>query len=302
MAYNIWNTLKQSPATYIPKAASNIYGRLKSTPQYTAGAGGIPTWDNLKRALTPQTAYAADGTETAYRPKGDGGWDFFVNSQPASYQDYMNSGGTTQPPATITGGETNTWTPKSYNNVIYDTPEAYKAAVDEDIMTQHAETTAKIEKMWKAGLITLEDKETAIAKNRADLIVSRDAALADQKGFFSSVSPQALQSQEGVYAGKVNTDYANNAAQIGPEVSGKFGSMTPEQIAQYANAPGMGQVGNLARGYQDLATQRADLTATEGRNLNSNLDASTNMLINAKSDMASLGAGATDYKIGRAHV
>jgi len=220
-----------------------------------------------------------------------------------SYDEYLlDNGGTTStgqtdpsnpeptappsPAGGTTGGETAAPAYRQvYNQVEYTTPEAYKAAVDSDILAQHDETKKKIDNMYDRGLITLDEKETAIAENRRQLKTSRDEALADQAGFFSSVSPQALQSQQGTYANKVQTDYQNTEKQLGPEMS--FRNLTPEQVAQYANTPNLGASGQIVRGFADLGQQRADLIAEAGRNKMSNLDATANNLITAKEQLKS---------------
>lgn len=70
-------------------AASNVIDRYNSS-------GG-----NVGFALKPQTTYASDTSQmgewggTYARAKADGGYDFFVNGQPASFGDYVGAGGQT---------------------------------------------------------------------------------------------------------------------------------------------------------------------------------------------------------------
>jgi hypothetical protein len=67
-----------------------------------------------KNFFTPQSVYAAESTTpyvpenfTGYKKKPDGGYDYFVNSMPASIQDYQSAGGTlpTDEPSVTSGGQ-----------------------------------------------------------------------------------------------------------------------------------------------------------------------------------------------------
>jgi len=99
---NLENMSPMQKVTYPIRAAQNVYGRVAELPQYTYGAGGVPsnsTLKNMVRALRPQTAYANDQSQMGQwkkfdvRKKADGGYDYYINGNQASLEHYYLAGG-----------------------------------------------------------------------------------------------------------------------------------------------------------------------------------------------------------------
>lgn len=96
MAFSLLNTIK-NVASNPGLAWDNATNRLTQGIQDSQGAStNTKFFGGLKDFFTPQSAMAADSNMTGptYQPKSDGGYDYFVNGNPASIEDFYNSGGT----------------------------------------------------------------------------------------------------------------------------------------------------------------------------------------------------------------
>lgn len=142
-------------------------------------AFGAPQYGPFQSELTGQVA----GTQTAQAPapldSGTGG----------------GGGGTEEPPFEA-------W----FEGTKYTDPSAYQEAVSGRIREEYKRSRAGLDDDYNTGLITFEDREREL-KNL------RDKTLQSQQGYFSAISPQAIQSQQGTYAGEVREEYGRGEEQ-----------------------------------------------------------------------------------------
>jgi len=224
-------------------------------------------------------------------PKEDGGFDFFVNGNAASYKDFLEAGGPkltsaevfaaldaaavakgvkfgsgssaadlyNTPPAG--GGVTSEPTTpptfeRYYNGQLYTDIDSYNAAVDASILDAYNKSVTQINKMYDAGLISLDEREKSINRTKENLGKQRTSALESQQGYFNNISPDAYQSQQAKYKGKVEDSYNQAMGDIGDSFGGRsYKDLSQEELAGYNNR--LTETGRLARDYINFQDQKA---------------------------------------------
>ena len=176
--------------------------------------------------LIQSTSYGQD----VRVPKADGGYDFYrilpdnsitsisakdvgggmnppisptVPTAPADTQQ-TDTGATTG--GTTTGGGV-VFTPQYVGNVLYTDPVAYQQAVTAQAQQNYNTQMQGLNTSYNQGL-------SNYANQFQQLGVNKDATLQNQNAYFNSISPDAMQSQQGVYQGKVNDQYNQSANQM----------------------------------------------------------------------------------------
>lgn len=217
MPYNVWNTLSQAPAKYVPKAVSNIYGRLMDTPQYESGAGGVPVWQNLKEAFTPQTARAS-GTDDSMmgsvsNPLSGGTLPGSDATPEATTTTPATTGGTTPESNidVIDGVSYNLNDPGQFQayiqaaNAKLDSAFEYfknsaETTRDEDIAEAKAQEERVLDNIKKAmdNLAYSRGKyDQDFTRSVADLAEGFRQGTAKRQTFYASVAPRVYQSSQG---------------------------------------------------------------------------------------------------------
>lgn len=249
-------------------AAKNLYARA--------------TDSGIRYALMPQHVYAADNSTesgmstatTGYKKKADGGYDYVINGNPASLQDYIAAFGienvpqdepalaqmTTNPVTDAgtsgTGGTSGGGSGTIQSNKIvgpdggiYDiaTPDgaaAYKIAKDNWVNDQYNKYTG--------------DFSTDLKRSKEDNATQKLALARSKKNFYGDVSQGG--NDIGSYARDINALGTNrDAAQ--QSVMGKFLSLGPN-VYQSAEGENLKEVGNIYdQGVTQANNEKADTEA-----------------------------------------
>jgi hypothetical protein len=98
--------------------------------------------------------------------------------------------------------QSQTFAPISYGGQTYNDPTQYVNAVIGDAKTTHDKNISQIKAAYENGLLSFEQKQKLIDQNTRSLKDQLDQTLASQQGYFNAISPDAVQSQQGVMAGK----------------------------------------------------------------------------------------------------
>jgi len=295
---NLQNMPTSQKLMYPVGAAGNIYKRLRESPQYTMGAGGVPTPSSILGALQPQTAYASepDGTfgGTYSVPKADGGYDYFVNGQPASVEDYYNATGNVpqdEPAIQQTQQTNNTTTAitptggggsapklgfarltingqiKEYN---LDDPNQ-KVAFFSDKMTllnqQKEEALARNGGIYDQSIdaIRQEIADTQAAaqqyvedynKNVNEFGEGYSLGGAKRGQYYSSLSPNAFQSSQGTSAQKAESKYIEGLGDMAQEAQSNVGS---DFLSNPENFAAIGEGTTYGRAIGGLKQERQNL-------------------------------------------
>lgn len=106
------------------------------------------------------------------------------------------------PNALASAQAANSFSPIDYNGTTYTDPTSYANAIIGDARTAHDKNITQINQAHDAGLITFDQRQQLIDQNRQSLKDQLANTLNSQQGYFDQVSPDAIQSQQGVMAGK----------------------------------------------------------------------------------------------------
>lgn len=139
-----------------------------------------------------------------------------------------------------------------YKGKVYYTEEDYANAVTEDITQQYNEAIKKIENNFKAGFLTIDERDDEIKRTRTQLIQKKADDLQAVSGYFNQISPDAIQSGRGKLETKAVEDYTNRNKQLGTELTGIYGAdgrvsqnLDIAKLAPYMTE--LSDTGNLAR-------------------------------------------------------
>jgi len=295
---NRYNQVAERSIKNPRKAIGNAYSRMTNTPQYQAGAGGIPTWENVKQAFTPYSIAQASesspglvqtGGDYSIRAKinSDGqtvGFDYFFNGQPITEQEYTNAG----------------------MNLANDQELAYK---DLQINTQKQQLTqptgetsgtgdtgetapAEVPQVWTFNGTNYTDPtaysnavtEASIAEfNRQNKLLTDayNAGLLE----FSTYQDQIKQSRS-----KIKEDYDTAMSAIG----GRFSALSPEAY-QSSQGKSEGRAKDITdQNYANVSTEEANLGLRKSQydqdyanNLESNRISSQNQIDQTVNDTRS---------------
>lgn len=152
--------------------SNNLYGNLSVAPIYGPAA--------------PKTNALGDQTQV----------------QTPNFKDPLTAKVTT--PGTTT---TTQWAPRYYNGQMYNDPTEYANAVIGDAQTAHDTNVKQINQAYQNGLISFQQQQDLIGQNRDSLKQQLGTNLSNNSGYFNSISPDATQSQQGVYEGKINDNF-----------------------------------------------------------------------------------------------
>lgn len=126
------------------------------------------------------------------------------------------------------GGPAPIYAPQVFNGVTYDNPEDLAAAQHEFYQGQYGRNLNLLNDTHNSGLLTFQQRQQQLdqtdqnlGNQRIDLGTGyenslnqlgqgRDQTINSQSGYFSSVSPNARQSQQDVLEGKVQDQYQNS--------------------------------------------------------------------------------------------
>lgn len=277
-----------------------------------------PNYNPTTGSSTPNggTYFDTNGDQLplTYVPKADGGYDFFVNGQSASAQDYQAMGGqlpagaplsdntfapSTNPNNRIplglegTSGDINNsmgtgtggtiFQPIQYKGVIYYDEPSYISAVNKNIADTYESNLATIQRNYQNGLMSVDDRDAAIKHNRETLRSSYQTDLQNVSGYFNRISPDAIQSQQSNLEAKSTNQYNQGNAQLGQEfdqslydANGRLKSdLTDAQLAPYMSQANT-STGSLARAYSGYANQRIAQTQLATDQRQQGLDSTAN--------------------------
>ena len=103
---------------------------------------------------------------------------------------------------------------KYYKNTLYTDPESYLNVIRSDALDIHNQNLKNIERQYKAGLLDFDEMQDAIKKSRDTAIKQKKEGMSSNEGYFSAISPDAFQSQQGTYDKKVTDSYNENVDTI----------------------------------------------------------------------------------------
>lgn len=185
----------------------------------------------------------------------------------------------TKPLTATAPGTTTTTTPgpKYYNGQVYTDPTAYANAVIADAQTSHDANVKQINAAYQNGLITYQQQKDLIDQNRTTLSTQLGQNLDTLKqnnqgsqdsntGYFNSISPDATQSQQGVYSGKINDATATATANAQTD----FGNANKSLDTQATNL-GTAQQGFQQNYQNQLQTADQNLLSAKDAALNGTL-------------------------------
>ena len=127
-------------------------------------------------------------------------------------------------------------TPPQFNQMfqgnIYDDPSTYMNAVYSSAQQQYDQQKKQLENNYASGLISFADKARLMEQARANIQTKadnivheyqtqstslgegRDTSIQGQRGYFSNISPDAYQSQQGTYENKVLNEYQRGLTEL----------------------------------------------------------------------------------------
>jgi len=205
MGFDWRNMLSQTPWQYGKKAASNIWGRGKQ--MYGSGGFRDVPGTALKYMLKPQSTYAATGLSPPDLPQ----YGPFQNEMTDGAQPTSAPAGGQVLGATTAGGGGGTAPEEPpfeawFQGVKYDDPAAYQEAVSGAMLEEYNRTKTQLDRAYDAGLIDFSERERQLRE-------TRDKTIQSQQGYFSAISPQALQNQQQTYAGETKETYQRGEEQ-----------------------------------------------------------------------------------------
>lgn len=102
---------------------------------------------------------------------------------------------------------TRSFQPVYYKGTLYNDPTTYANTVIADAQSSHDQNVKQINQAYQNGLISFQQQQDLIGQNRDQLKQQLGSNLDNNTGYFNSISPDATQSQQGVYEGKINDNY-----------------------------------------------------------------------------------------------
>lgn len=125
--------------------------------------------------------------------------------------------------------------PVIYNGQTYNDPTQYANAVISDVKGTHDKNVSQINAAYQNGLLTFDQKQKLIDQNRQSLTDQLHQTLDSQNGYFNSISPDAVQSQQGVLADKATTAEQQGQSTIN-DAQTQLGSDKSLYNANYQNS------------------------------------------------------------------
>jgi hypothetical protein len=101
---------------------------------------------------------------------------------------------------------------------LYYTPEDLAEAVNRRINKDYNESVQMIEKNFKNGFISIDERDAEIKKTRKALIQKKEEDLQSVSGYFNQIAPDAVQSGRGKLEAKAVEDYTTRNKSLGSEL------------------------------------------------------------------------------------
>ncbi len=168
-----------------------------------------------------------------------------------------------------------TFVPTTFQGVTYNTQQELDAARLAYYQQQHDQYAKSLTDAYNAGLITFDERKTALEQNRQDLINSKNAGLGAVQASYAQASPDVIQSSQNDYQNNINNQFDTANTQIG----------TANDTATSQTA-----YGDIARNRQAYDTQYANNQQTNDQNLVNQQDATANDLANWNASQAASGS------------
>lgn len=176
------------------------------------------------------------------------------------------------------------FTPTTFNGVVYNTQAELEAAKIAFYTKQHDDFSKQLTQAYDSGLISFDQRKTALEQNRKDLSESKDAGFGAIQSSFSQASPDVVQSSQTDYQNRV-TDQFNTAV-------GLLGQEGDDVTSETA-------FGDIARNTQAFNTVYANEQEANDLRLTNQEDESANALANARAGLTSAGSSSNTVNTGQ---
>jgi hypothetical protein len=221
----------------------------------------------------------------SYQKKADGGYDYFVNGQPASLEDFTLAGGvppTDEPAIRIqaneignetgggtgggtgeTGGgtEEEIFTPHYVNGVRYDDLISYTNAVTQASLDEYNRQNKLLTDAYNQGILDFATYQDQITQAREAIKKNYTDAMSSISGRFSALSPEAYQSSQGTAEGQAKDITEQNYANVAGQEA-NLGMQRSLYDTDYANKLESNRLAHQAQVDENLNQVYANITGT----------------------------------------
>jgi len=220
-----------------------VYGPAK--PGYASGGGGGGTTSGYSGSIAAPTKTS---TTKKYGSYGSGGSSGGYYNNSTGFQPTYLGGNLYSDYGSYSNALENQFSernqPQFYSSFggreFTGDPNEYRNAVIQDAQSEYDRQVKSADLAYKNGLISFDERQRMIEQNRVNirrnseetlraLGESRDDTYSAQSGYFSNISPNAFQSQQGVYKQKATDEYNRGVEQEGVSTSQDYENIAGQE-------------------------------------------------------------------------